>query len=165
MIIKDLKDYDTVNYKKPSIFIACPHCTFKCNCGKSLCQNQGLDLEPNVVVKDEDIIALYSSNPLTKAIVFGGLEPLDSIEELYQICAKFREFTFDDIIIYTGYTEQELEEKQLMPIINEYWPQLKHLKNIIVKFGRYYPNEKEHFDAVLGVNLASSNQYAKLYEE
>ena len=33
--------------------------------------------------------------------------------------------------------------------------------NIIIKFGRFIPNREPHFDEVLGVNLASNNQYAK----
>ena len=33
--------------------------------------------------------------------------------------------------------------------------------NIIIKFGRYIPNQQSHFDIVLGVNLASDNQYAE----
>ena len=33
--------------------------------------------------------------------------------------------------------------------------------NIIIKFGRYIPNQKPHYDEVLGVNLASDNQYAE----
>ena len=38
---------------------------------------------------------------------------------------------------------------------------LKSYKNIIIKFGRFIPNDKPHRDTILGVNLASSNQYAK----
>lgn len=38
---------------------------------------------------------------------------------------------------------------------------LKKYKNIIVKFGRYIPNQKKHFDPVLGVELASDNQHAE----
>jgi len=35
--------------------------------------------------------------------------------------------------------------------------------NIIVKFGRYRPNQEKHYDKILGVFLASDNQYAKEY--
>ena len=34
-------------------------------------------------------------------------------------------------------------------------------KNIIIKYGRYIPNQTPHRDEVLGVNLASDNQYAE----
>jgi hypothetical protein len=34
-------------------------------------------------------------------------------------------------------------------------------KNIIIKFGRFVPNKPHHIDEVLGIELASDNQYAK----
>ena len=37
--------------------------------------------------------------------------------------------------------------------------QLKTYKNIILKVGRYLPDYEKHFDEVLGVELASPNQY------
>ena len=36
-----------------------------------------------------------------------------------------------------------------------------NFRNIIVKFGRFIPDQESHYDEVLGVNLASNNQYAK----
>ena len=56
-------------------------------------------------------------------------------------------------IIYTGYYENEIEEQ-----IN----QIRKYKNITFKFGRFIPNQKEHYDDVLGVYLASDNQYGKV---
>lgn len=50
-----------------------------------------------------------------------------------------------------GYKEDEIEDK-----IN----QLKQYKNIIVKFGRFVPNQEKHKDSLLGIYLASFNQYA-----
>ena len=55
-------------------------------------------------------------------------------------------------MIYTGYDKQEICE-QIDKMMN--------FKNIIIKFGRYVPNQKEHYDEVLGINLASNNQYAE----
>ena len=40
---------------------------------------------------------------------------------------------------------------------------LSKLDNIIVKFGRFIPDSPHIFDTVLGVTLASNNQYAKLF--
>ena len=48
----------------------------------------------------------------------------------------------------------------LQKITNEL-NKLKEYKNIIVKFGRYIPNDKKHFDDVLGIYLASNNQFAE----
>ena len=58
----------------------------------------------------------------------------------------------DPIVIYTGYKEEELIEQIKF---------LQQFDNIIVKFGRFIPNSPHIFDTVLGVELASNNQYAK----
>jgi organic radical activating enzyme len=157
MIIKGLVDEDFVNYRKPSMFIIFPTCTFKCDKenGCSLCQNSKLAHEPNIHISIEDIVNRYTSNPITKAIVCGGLEPLDSPEDLLGLVRTLRgQQVFDDVVIYTGYTEQEW---LLMPIQSA----LCEYPNIIVKFGRYWPEQEPHYDEVLGVNLVSENQYAK----
>ena len=82
----------------------------------------------------------------------GGLEPFDNGIELYALISKVRDYCDDDIVIYTGYKEEEIPKA--IKALSEY-------KNIIIKFGRYIPNQKPHFDEVLGVNLASDNQYAR----
>ena len=33
--------------------------------------------------------------------------------------------------------------------------------NIIIKYGRFIPDQKSHYDEILGVELASNNQYAR----
>jgi len=38
---------------------------------------------------------------------------------------------------------------------------LSQYKNVIIKFGRFIPNQEPHYDEILGVNLASNNQYAR----
>ena len=60
----------------------------------------------------------------------------------------------DVIVIYTGYTAEEINDKG-------YIEELKKYPNIIIKYGRFIPDQKAHFDEVLGVNLQSDNQYAK----
>ena len=37
---------------------------------------------------------------------------------------------------------------------------LSRFDNIIIKFGRFVPNQTPHCDEVLGVKLVSNNQYA-----
>ena len=97
MVIKGIIDEDFVNYKKPSMTIEFPYCSFKCDkeCGQQVCQNSAL---------------------------------------------------------VNGYTEEELKDE--LPI-------LKQFGNIIIKFGRFIPNSLHKFDNILGVELASHNQYAK----
>lgn len=153
MKIKNIIIEDFVNYCKPSMFIVCNKCSFKCDkeAGQSICQNSALVREPDKDINCSTIINLYITNPITKALVLGGLEPLDS-DELLHLITLFREQSNDDIVIYTGYTEEEIQ-KQIK--------QLKSFKNIIIKFGRFIPNQEKHYDEILGVELASPNQYAR----
>lgn len=86
------------------MFIGAPSCTFKCEaeCGIQCCQNSSLAHAKTIFVEDHDLISRYMKNPFTKAIVFGGLEPLDSFDELFSFCRLFRQVSTDPIIIYTG---------------------------------------------------------------
>lgn len=154
MIIKQVTDTDFINYKKPSMFIIFPHCSFKCDHenNRKVCQNSSLANLPNVSITVEDLVQFYESNPITEAVVCGGLEPLDSFEDLLSFISYFRYRSCDDIVIYTGYMEEEVIEK--IQTLSLY-------ENIIVKFGRFIPNCESHFDEILGVKLASPNQYAK----
>ena len=160
MLIKGLKDEDFVNYKKPSMFIIMPFCSFKCDKenGCNLCQNSHLAQEPVIDVSINNILHRYMQNDLTHAIVCGGLEPFDTDNELLDFVDTAREYFYinDDIVIYTGYTEEELKNNHIFQQIIQY-------PNIVIKFGRFRPNEESHYDEVLGVKLSSSNQYAKRY--
>ena len=154
MTIKGIMDEDFVNYKKPDMFIIFPTCSFKCEkeSGIACCQNSDLADSPNIQVDIDNIIQRYISNPITKSIVCGGLEPFDSWSDLFELVNKFREQTNDDIVIYTGYTKTEIQREVDI---------LSHFDNIIIKFGRFVPNNKECYSDVLGVKLSSSNQYAE----
>ena len=155
MIIKGITDEDFVNYKKPSMLIAFPSCTFKCDkeCGEQVCQNGALATAHTIDIACKDIVSRYMSNPITSSIVMQGLEPFDSQSELLQLIQEFRNVTSDDIVIYTGYNKVEC------PSLVDYLS--AHYKNIVIKFGRYVPHDKPHYDEVLGVKLASDNQYAE----
>ena len=154
MTIKGIRDEDFTQYKKPSMFIALPKCSFKCDkeYGDRVCQNSTLTQSPDIKIDNEKIMKRYLSNPITKAICYGGLEPFDSWEDLFDSISIFRLCCDDDIVIYTGYNKDEIEE---------YIEKLLDFKNIIIKFGRYIPDQKKHYDEVLGVYLASDNQYAE----
>lgn len=160
MKIKGITDEDFVNYKVPSMFIATSKCNFKCDreCGRQICQNGTLAKQKNMNVKCEDIVTRYLANPITHAIVFGGLEPMDQFDD---VCAliillrtRFVGNCQDDVVIYTGYTKDELEKKNYLRFLRSYG-------NVIIKYGRFIPDQAPHFDPVLGVNLASDNQYAE----
>ena len=158
MIIKGLIDESFVDYKKPCMYIAFPKCTWKCDreAGCTICQNSQLAKEPSIEISTIEIVSRYVKNPITKAVVFSGLEPFDSLNDVYDLIKEFRKYTNDEIIIYTGYTEEE---------IHLIFPRLKQLENIIIKFGRFIPNQEKHYDEVLGVELASPNQYARRIDQ
>lgn len=131
-----------------------PYCSFKCDkeCGQQVCQNSALTKAQNITISIDKIITRYINNPITKAIVCQGLEPFDSKDDLYVFLDRFRRQSSDPVIIYTGYTKEELQSELHI---------LESFGNIIIKFGRFIPNQLSHFDDILGVQLASPNQYAE----
>lgn len=150
MEIKGLITEDFVNYKKASMTIIFPYCTFKC--GKDYCQNSSLAKTPIIEISIDDLVNRYINNPITEAVVMQGLEPFDSWNDLKEFVQKLREYNNDDIVIYTGYNKDE---------VSKYIKELSVYPNIIIKFGRYIPNQDGHYDDVLGVYLISNNQYAE----
>lgn len=156
MLVKDIIAEDFANYKSPSMFIVSSICDFKCckeaNVDVSMCQNSSLVKQKIKNIPDEDIFAMFSNNPITKAVVIGGLEPILQITELLNLLFVFRNNGDNhDFVIYTGYYPNEIKKELEM---------LGGYDNIIVKFGRYIPNKPSCFDNVLGVTLASNNQFA-----
>lgn len=155
MQLKGIIIEDFINYKLPSMFLITCSCDWKCckEAGNNICQNMEIVKEKNKNISDEKIFEKYISNPITKAIVVGGLEPFDQFEELHNLIHYFRENNCEDeFVIYTGYYPEEIEG---------YVYFLKMFKNIIIKFGRYIPNRNNKYDEILGVTLASDNQFAR----
>jgi len=154
MKIIDIIEEDFVNYKKPCMTIMMPHCTFKCDkeCGRQVCQNSDLASAKKINIPTKLIIEKYLKNSISEAIVFQGLEPFDSFSQVLNFIKKFREVSNDDIIIYTGYNKEE---------IKWFLTFLKNFDNIIIKYGRFISGQEKHYDEILGVYLASDNQYAE----
>ena len=151
MKIKGLISEDFVNYKKPAMTIMFPHCNgFKC--GAEYCQNSPLSKAEDIEIDISNIVIRYLNNPITESVVMQGLEPFDSWDDLIGLVDCLRRSTDDDIVIYTGYNKEEIINKVCL---------LSNYKNIIIKYGRYITNQEKHYDEVLGVYLASSNQYAE----
>lgn len=158
MIIKTLVDEDFVNYKVPTMYIGTAYCNGKCcreaGIPMSVCQNDEWRKTATIEMADSEIISRYLQNDLTDAICFAGLEPFEQFEEMFNFISKLRnDYHCDDtVVIYTGYYKNEISSQI---------EALKMFSNIIVKFGRFVPNQEKHFDDALGVYLASDNQYAE----
>lgn len=155
MLIKQIIDEDFVNYKKPSMFLCACRCDHKCCIEQDLplntCQNLHLLELEDICMDDWSIYQRYIANPITSAIVVGGLEPMLQPDELYKLIKTFRDNGCEDeFVIYTGYTYDEIQDS-----CNE----ICQLGHIVWKFGRFIPNDKPRKDPILGVVLASSNQY------
>lgn len=158
MRVKTIVDEDFVNYKKPAMFIGTISCGGKCcieaGIPLSVCQNDGWRSCAPIDMSDDEIICRYINNSITKSIVFGGLEPFEQWDELLSFIHTLRHKykCYDDVVIYTGYNKEEIENR----IVS-----LSALCNIVIKFGRYVPDTDTRFDDILGVTLASENQYAE----
>ena len=158
MRVKNIIEDDIVNYRKTSMFIGVCFCDWKCckeiGADICLCQNSPAYNAKIREYSDEKIVKRYLRAKTMEAIVLGGFEPFwdNSWNEILSFLKCFRSYTNDDIVIYTGYYKNEVLDKI---------EQLKELGNVIVKFGRYRPNQKPHLDEVLGVKLANDEQYAE----
>ncbi len=157
MLLKGIVDEDFVNYRVPSMFISTNTCTFKCDMenGSPICQNSGLAKMESINIDIDAIIQRYLKNDITKAIVFGGLEPFDQLIDVYDFIFKLRNDyeCKDPVVIYTGYNKEEIENRVSV---------LAPLGNIVIKYGRYKTGDCPHFDPILGVKLASNNQYSEV---
>ena len=155
--VKSIVDENFQDYKKASMFIAFPKCDFKCfkelGLEISSCQNYEILKMPDIKIKIDKVFERYVKNPITEAVILGGLEPFFNFDEVYNLISYFRQKNCnDDFVIYTGYYPNEVEN---------YVEKLKKFKNIIIKFGRFIPKSASIFDKILGVKLASKNQFTE----
>lgn len=150
---------DFVNYKKPCMTLMFPKCSFKCEkeCGEAFCQNKGVAAAPSQTVVIDDLLEQYKANPITEAIVLQGLEPLDSLIDVYTVAAALKRHAIqDDFVVYTGYYKPEIGS-EVLTTLKFFIP-----GHIIFKWGRYLPHQSSQYDPVLGVTLISNNQYGEI---
>ena len=157
MIVKLVKQDDFVQYKKPCVVVCFPNCTWKCcteaGIPTSVCQNQEMCGLKDIDITPEDVYNLYKESLFAESVCCSGLEPMLQFDDVLSLLTYFREHDCNaDFVVYTGYYRNEIEDKI---------EQLAKYKNVIVKFGRFIPNQEKHYDKVLGVWLASDNQYAE----
>ena len=111
------------------MFISTAKCDWKC-CKEagmdiSICQNAALAQSPTHEIDDMDIFNMYTKDPITKAVVIGGLEPMLQFDEVYHLLEIFRSNGVnDDFVIYTGYYPKEIPREI----------KLLRGKNVIVKY-------------------------------
>lgn len=152
-----LNENDFINNRQPTFNIGAGiSCTFKCcKCNPEICQNSPLATAPSIHTSIDKLIERYLHQSIAKSVTIQGLEPLDNLKQILWFIFKFRKCSEDPIYLWTGYTAEEC--KDLIHLIKEKckW------QNIIIKFGRYIPNQQPHYDPVLGIYLASDNQYAE----
>ena len=104
-------------------------------------------------MSNRDVFNRFIGNHITKAIVIGGLEPVLQWNEIVSLISYFRRKSCTaEFVIYTGYYPNEIEHE-----LND----LRKFSNIVMKFGRFVPGHSSHYDEVLGVFLASDNQYGE----
>lgn len=156
MQLINIIDEDILNYKKISMFIGLPYCSGKCwkelGLDSSICQNDQLRQAAILDISNTTLINRFLANPLSEAVVFGGMEPFESFNDLYSFIEELRKLSDCDVVVYTGFNKEE---------ITQYTQKLKIFPNIIIKYGRYIPNRLSHHDEILGVDLISDNQYAE----
>ena len=77
MRVKGIIEEDFANYKSPAMFINTCFCDFKC-CNEAgldigVCQNAPLAQAAIKQIADDVIYRHFASNPITKAVVIGGI--------------------------------------------------------------------------------------------
>lgn len=156
--VKDVVDEVFQDYHKPSMLISMCDCNWKCATEGgfpiTICQNSTIAQQKDIKLNIDQLCKRYLNNNITSAIIFAGLEPMLQFDEILFFIEilrnKYR--CMDDVVIYTGYEKHEVPNKIRL---------LSKHKNIVMKFGRYVPNSNPVMDEILGVTLASSNQYAE----
>ena len=171
MKVLEIKPNDFANFHDPwghsSLFVGMGWCDWKCckeaGVDVSICQNyelQNSGFSKNIPARD--LLSRYLGE--STSVVLGGLEPLNDMEGVLELASEFAELAEGwprDVraafVVYTGYTREECHGK-----IDAVARSLGWRPTLIVKYGRFVPNGNGRFDPVLGVTLASDNQYASV---
>jgi hypothetical protein len=153
MKLKTIVDEVFGDFNLMGMLIAVPECTTKCwarqGLDSSICQNDHLRNAPTMDIADYSIIKRYIKNENTKCIIFSGLDAYDSKDEIIAFIKKFRDISYDDIVIYTGRPIGEVQD---------FVSELEAFSDIYLKTGIYIPNSNSKIDKLTGVKLISDNQ-------
>jgi hypothetical protein len=147
------------DYKKTGLYIPIYGCTMKCvkearkrGDMKTICQNSELLEHGSISYPFEKILDRITSDPFIECIIFSGMEPMDSFDDIYSFIKQFRKLSDLEIVIFTGYDYLEIIDKII---------KLQRFPDITMKFGRYKADFPvlPKYDEVGKVTLASGNQY------
>lgn len=149
------------DYKVPCMYLAACFCDWKCCPDRPyICQNNPVAKLPIQDIPDDEILDAYLADPITSAIVIAGLEPLLQVREVVSLIRRAVERGIaTTFVIYTGYTAAEAKVIGFFDELSA--TGFGNGVEVIMKYGRYIPDQKPHFDDVLGVELASDNQYGE----
>jgi hypothetical protein len=145
------------DYKKVGLYVPTSCCTFKCVTEakeKGIefieCQNHALLGCNKINMSAKDIYNMVQEDVFVEAVILSGLDPLDSFEETIEFIDEFRKLSDMEIVIFTGYKEEEISNK--MSLLSKY-------NGITMKVGRYDPTIPPRYDPIGEVTLATGNQY------
>lgn len=162
----DVKTDNVTDYKKTSLLLVFPKCSGKCG---HKCQNYSL-INRTDLIKEyniEDIVKFYNNLKTHDAVVFAGLEPLDTLQDCCNMIFSLSQNCVTKpvtIVVYTGYDKKDYKEKYEQILLSYFEP--KNIKTkLIVKYGSYDPENysKSFYSEILGVQLATSNQGVLCY--
>ena len=160
MHLKQIIDESVGDYKETSMLLIAPECAWKC----VGCHNTHLLKLITKNFPDEEILERFQKNPLSKAIVLGGLEPFDCMEEVRAFLQTLRESNIVNpkptVIIYTGYDFPDIEQELIRTGLDE---EMKKHDKVLLKYGGYLPGYNPTYNPLLGINLASPNQQVMEY--
>jgi organic radical activating enzyme len=167
MLVRKIIRDDNVNYKRTALFVGIGDCDWKCckeaGMNASMCQNSELaKVSAWKMTANECLDVVVHRKSFEQSVVIGGLEPFRDMNSLLELCRAVSsrcEFVDWDVVIYTGYYYNEIVEE--VELIKESVGNHR----LIIKFGRYDPALPPVKDSILGVELASSNQYAKIIKD
>lgn len=111
----------------------CPH-----NCEG--CHNpQTHDFEGGKHITNEKLISAIEANPLLSGVTFSGGEPFCQAEALCSLAEEIKSQLSIDIVIYSGYTFEELIE---MAKENEYIDKLLHICDVLID-GKFILDQRD----------------------
>ena len=158
MQLKKIEETKTLYNNELSLYLIASSCKWKCK----ICPNAHYSRFETVDIPNTDILQKFKSDDNLKAIVIGGLEPMDQMNDLRGFIFDARKF-FEPgdrpkIVIYTGYEMDELNKMHYSGLASE----LMQYGNAMVIAGRNIWKTKKKF--YLSINTYLTSDIKLIYE-